>query len=65
MTTRQYTNWRKSSRSDDGNCVEVARADDGTVGMRDSKNITGPFLEFDPATWHAFTDDVRAGKFDR
>lgn len=64
MTTRQYTGWRKSSRSDDGNCVEVARADDGTVGVRDSKNITGPVLEFDPVTWSAFTDDVRAGKFD-
>jgi hypothetical protein len=64
MTTRQYTNWRKSSRSDGGNCVEVARADDGTVGVRDSKNLTGPVLEFDPAAWRSFTDDVRAGTFD-
>ncbi|RKR88406.1 uncharacterized protein DUF397 [Micromonospora pisi] len=65
MNARQYTNWRKSSRSDGGNCVEFARADDGTVGTRDSKDITGPVLEFDPASWRAFTDDVRGGKFDR
>jgi hypothetical protein len=65
MTTRHYTNWRKSSRSDDGNCVEVARARDGTVGVRDSKDVTGPVLEFDQATWRGFADDVRTGEFDR
>ena len=65
MTTRQYTDWRKSTRSDGGNCVEVARADDGTVGMRDSKDVTGPVLEFASASWCAFTEDVRADKFNR
>jgi hypothetical protein len=33
--------WRKSTFSDQSNCVEVAFAD--TVGVRDSKN-TGPYL---------------------
>jgi hypothetical protein len=66
MTTRQYTNWRKASRSDgDGDGVEVARADDGVVGVRDSKDNAGPVLEFNPAAWHAFTDGVRAGEFDQ
>jgi len=64
MIRRKYITWRKSRRSDgDGNCVEVARATDGTVGVRDSKDTTGPILEFDPATWRAFTDDIRCGGF--
>ncbi|MEV4628268.1 DUF397 domain-containing protein [Micromonospora sp. NPDC049523] len=65
MTTGRYTIWRKSSRSDAGNCVEVARADDGTFGVRDSKDISGPMLEFDTTTWNAFTDGVRSGRFGR
>ncbi|MGC4750540.1 DUF397 domain-containing protein [Micromonospora sp. DT201] len=64
MTSR-YTRWRKSTRSDDGNCVEVADAVDGTVGVRDSKDLPGPILEFRPATWSAFTSGLRAGKFSR
>ncbi|WP_328414327.1 DUF397 domain-containing protein [Micromonospora sp. NBC_00389] len=59
------TRWRKSTRSDDGNCIEVADAGDGTVGVRDSKDVTGPILEFRPATWSAFTGGIRAGKFSR
>ena len=52
MTTRQYTGWRTSSRSDgDGNCVEFTQADDGTIGVRDSKDPNGPVLEFGPDAW--------------
>ncbi|MET8089271.1 DUF397 domain-containing protein [Micromonospora sp. NPDC005220] len=64
MTSR-YSAWRKSTRSDDGNCVEVANAVDGTVGVRDSKNDAGPILEFRSATWSAFTGGLRVGKFSR
>lgn len=61
----RFTNWRKSTRSGSGdNCVEVAVADDGVVGVRDSKNPTGPLLEFTPAEWAAFTGGVRDGEFD-
>ncbi|MGC4854394.1 DUF397 domain-containing protein [Micromonospora sp. DT4] len=63
--TAQFTGWRKSTRSDDGNCVEVASAGDGTVGVRDSKNSAGPVLAFEPAAWSAFTGSVRAGTFNR
>ncbi|RQX12623.1 DUF397 domain-containing protein [Micromonospora arida] len=62
MTSR-YTRWRKSTRSDDGNCVEVANAVDGTIGVRDSKDITGPILEFHPAAWSIFTSGLRVDKF--
>jgi uncharacterized protein DUF397 len=44
MTT--HPNWRKSSYSGtQENCVEVAFTASG-VGIRDSKNATGPVLTF-------------------
>ncbi|MDG4790161.1 DUF397 domain-containing protein [Micromonospora sp. WMMD1102] len=65
MHAEKFTNWRKSSRSGGGdNCVEVAFAPNGTVGMRDSKDRTGPVLEFSPDEWVAFTGGVRDGEFD-
>ncbi|MEU5872574.1 DUF397 domain-containing protein [Glycomyces sp. NPDC047369] len=63
--TPRYTKWRKSTRSDDGNCVEVANALDGTIGVRDSKDVTGPILEFHLAPWSAFAGALRAGAFSR
>ena len=37
-TARKFTSWKKSSFSSGGdNCVEVAFAADGSVGVRDSK----------------------------
>lgn len=47
--------WRKSSYSGgNGNssCVEVAFQ--GRVGVRDSKNVSGPVLEFPAPAWQAF-----------
>jgi uncharacterized protein DUF397 len=48
--------WRKSSFSGatNGNCVEVAFRVEA-VSVRDSKNTTGPTLEFSTAQWRAFT----------
>ncbi|MEH1014107.1 DUF397 domain-containing protein [Micromonospora sp. CPCC 206060] len=48
--------WRKSSRSNTqgGNCVEVAGNLPGVIGVRDSKDPTGPVLTFDAAAWRAF-----------
>ncbi|HEX3788280.1 MAG TPA: DUF397 domain-containing protein [Pseudonocardiaceae bacterium] len=46
--------WRKSSfSSGNTNCVEVAPAVDH-VGVRDSKNVTGPVLAFPATTWREF-----------
>jgi hypothetical protein len=56
-------NWRKSSRSGSGNCVEVARNLPGVVAVRDSKDPAGPALAFTPEGWAAFTVSVRAGDF--
>jgi hypothetical protein len=48
--------WRKSSRSGGGGgsaCVEVAFVD-RKVGVRDSKNTSGPALSFSGTAWRAF-----------
>jgi hypothetical protein len=58
------SSWAKSSLSHaNGNCVEVAHLSNGQVGMRDSKNITGPFLGFSSEEWRAFLGGVRNGEF--
>ncbi|GGM35258.1 hypothetical protein GCM10011608_19840 [Micromonospora sonchi] len=48
--------WRKSTRSSSngGACVEVADNLPGVVGVRDSKDPTGPALAFVPAAWRTF-----------
>ncbi|MFE9328024.1 DUF397 domain-containing protein [Nocardia sp. NPDC052278] len=56
--------WFKSSRSGASkDCVEVAFLDTGIVGVRDSKNPTGPAPAFTPTEWDAFTAGVQAGAF--
>lgn len=47
--------WRKSSYSGgtNGACVEVAVSTEA-VGVRDSKNNSGPTLAFKPTAWRAF-----------
>ncbi|MEU0499463.1 DUF397 domain-containing protein [Nocardia sp. NPDC005998] len=58
--------WFKSSRSSGGKeCVEVAHLSGGFVGVRDSKNPTGPALVFTPGEWDAFTAGVNDGEFNR
>ncbi len=57
--------WFKSSRSSGtGECVEVAHLPHGTVGVRDSKNPTGPALIFSPTEWDTFTAAITHGRFD-
>ncbi|MBO4208832.1 DUF397 domain-containing protein [Micromonospora echinofusca] len=59
--------WRTSSRSNDqGLCIEVA--DNlidtvGLVGVRDSKDVSGPALAVSPPGWAAFVAAVRSGQF--
>ncbi|WP_454198400.1 DUF397 domain-containing protein [Nocardia sp. Marseille-Q1738] len=58
--------WFKSSFSaSNGQCVEVAHLDGGTVGVRDSKNPTRTALVFTPGDWDAFLAGAKDGEFDR
>ncbi|MEU8328473.1 DUF397 domain-containing protein [Micromonospora sp. NPDC048839] len=52
--------WRKSSRSsgNGGNCVEVADDLADVVGVRDSKDPSGPTLAFTPTAWRAFVSQL-------
>lgn len=57
--------WRVSSRSSgSGNCVQVARQQDDSRLVRDSKDPTGPWLLVVPTQWAAFTQGVHDGEFD-
>lgn len=56
--------WRKSVRSKDGDCVEVACLPE-VVCMRDSKDPGGPMLRVTPAAWRDLVDRIRAGELDR
>lgn len=56
--------WRKSTRSNgSGDCVEVADDPSGKVGLRDSKDPSGPILTVEPATWLFFIDAVKRSRF--
>jgi hypothetical protein len=50
-------NWHKSSHSGSGNtdCVEVAFVA-SEVGVRDSKNASGPRLSFPETAWRSFVN---------
>jgi len=54
--------WVKSSRSTNGNCVEVARLGNGQVAVRDSKSQHGPVLVFAAGDWRAFMEEVKSGE---
>ena len=58
--------WRKSSRSQTSNCVEVTPLDDGAamVALRDSKDRGGPVLMFNRLRWLDFIAGAKDGEFD-
>ncbi|WP_433683863.1 DUF397 domain-containing protein [Nocardia sp. CA-119907] len=58
--------WFKSSHSNGpAECVEVAWLGGDRIGVRDSKNPTGPALIFTPGEWDAFTTGIQNGEFNR
>jgi hypothetical protein len=62
---RTEPNWRKSSHSSSGGCVEVALGTrERDILVRDSKNRNGPVLRFSPLEWNAFINGVRDGEFE-
>ena len=66
MTDLSGAVWRKSSRSNDqGLCIEVADNVAGVVGVRDSKDASGPVLSVSPSAWAAFVAATRYGNLDQ
>ncbi|MFC9894294.1 DUF397 domain-containing protein [Nocardia sp. NPDC127579] len=63
LSAAQWFKSRRSGASKD--CVEVAFLETGRVGVRDSKNPSGPALVFTPGQWTAFTASVGSGAFER
>ena len=55
--------WRKSTRSGNNGCIEVAFVED-RVAVRDSKDRSGPVLVFNAHEWKAFVGGVRTGEFE-
>ena len=54
--------WRKSSHSTAENaCIEVAFVP-RAVGVRDSKNTSGPTLAFPVVSWEAFRADLHGNQ---
>ncbi|MEV1331862.1 DUF397 domain-containing protein [Micromonospora costi] len=68
VTAQQLANapWRKSTRSQTSNCVEVAPLGNGpaAVALRDSKDRGGPVLLFNRAGWLGFIAGAKEGQFD-
>ena len=58
-------NWRKSSRSGSGNCVEVALLPGGGAAVRHSADRGGPMLQFTANEWAAFLEGVKTAEFDQ
>jgi hypothetical protein len=54
--------FRKSSFSEQGDCVEVGKVE--LFGVRDSKDPEGPVLWFTRTEWEAFRKGMLAGEFD-
>lgn len=55
--------WRKSSRSESGQCVEV-RVVSGEVWIRNSRDRHGHVLTFSLSEWQAFLEGAALGEFD-
>lgn len=64
MTGSATPRWRKSTYSDETNCVEISELPDGCVGIRNSSDPGQPPTVFTQAEMVAFLRGVKAGEFD-
>ncbi|MEU8960064.1 DUF397 domain-containing protein [Streptomyces sp. NPDC048518] len=54
--------WKSSESSENGACVEVARAPEGWMAMRDSKITDGARVLVPTSAFSTFVNGVRAGE---
>ncbi|MDJ0344222.1 DUF397 domain-containing protein [Streptomyces sp. H10-C2] len=65
ITDPASLNWFKSTASSaNGECIEIALAPGGVVGVRDSKDTGGPALAFTAGDFASFIAAVKAGHLD-
>lgn len=63
--TKTRIDWRTSSYTNNGTCVEVADLPNGSRLVRDTKHgERGRVLRYTAAEWQAFITGVKAGEFD-
>jgi hypothetical protein len=58
------TRWVRSRACSSDGCVEVAHLADGSVAIRDSKDVRKAAHVFDREEWSAFISGVKNGEFD-
>jgi hypothetical protein len=61
---RPFTEWHKSSFSQNGDCVEISFSD-REVLVRHSKHPEDAVLTFNSSEWAAFIAGARTGEFDQ
>lgn len=59
-----FEDYRTSSDCPDGQCVQAAELPDGSISVRDSKNLDQMPLTFTRAEWEAFIRGVKRAEFD-
>jgi hypothetical protein len=60
---RAHASFAKSTFSEGGDCVEVARTE--LIGVRNSHDPDGPVLLLTRSGWAAFASGMMAGDFER
>jgi hypothetical protein len=56
--------WTKSSFCSDKACLEAALVDADTVAVRDSKDLSQPYLTFTRDEWTSFLDTLTTQGFE-
>jgi hypothetical protein len=56
--------WIRSRACSTDGCVEVAHLADGSVAIRDSKDVRKPAHVFGREEWSAFVTGIKNGDFD-
>jgi hypothetical protein len=60
-TNETPVTWRKSSFSQNGNCIELA-SDKKSIFVRDSKDHSGNILGFRPTDWSIFIARIKSAE---
>jgi predicted secreted Zn-dependent protease len=55
--------WRTALNCDGGACVEVA-ADRNIIVIRNSRQPSGPLIEYTTEEWYEFVSGIKKGDFD-